>query len=188
MSFCRIAANMSPSKSCTRSGTRGLNGGHNRSGLASSTSSPKSATPIKPSTSTTASSVTCNSFMIMVRKDSGAFSEIFRRTTSPRRRRLSATSNSRTRSSASSSTSKSLSRKTLNAQLPLTSYPGNRRLTCKSNNSSSGKKRCPLSDGRRIKRLICAGTGSNARRVRFPSIFDNCNASAKPSLGRKGKG
>src|SRR3989338_6156146 len=43
MSFCLIAANMSPSLSCTRSGTRGVKGGHSKSLRDDSTSSFRSA-------------------------------------------------------------------------------------------------------------------------------------------------
>ena len=74
--------------------------------------------PAGPCTSTTSSSVTASSSMISARRSSGAPAVIFRRITSPRRRRFSAVSNSRTRSSASSSTSRSLSRSTRKVQWP----------------------------------------------------------------------
>ncbi len=55
MSFWRIAAKMSPSKSCTRSGIRGVNGGQSRSGRPARVSSARSAMPISPGSSITSS-------------------------------------------------------------------------------------------------------------------------------------
>jgi hypothetical protein len=74
MSFCRIAANMSPSWSCTRSGTRGVKGGHSKVGpvvehqfLQTPTSMPRSAT-----TSSISSPATCSCSMISAFRSSGA--------------------------------------------------------------------------------------------------------------------
>ena len=53
MSFWRIAAKMSPSKSCTRSGMRGVKGGQSRSGRPARVSSARSAMPMRPGISIT---------------------------------------------------------------------------------------------------------------------------------------
>ena len=118
MSFWRIAAKMSPSKSCTRSGIRGVNGGQSRSCRPARVSSARSAMPISPGISITSSSPTPSACTIVRRRSAGAAEVIVSWITSPRRRRFSAVSNSRTRSSASSSTSRSLSRSTRKAQSP----------------------------------------------------------------------
>ena len=68
MSFWRIAARMSPSWSCTRSGMRGVNGGQSRSGRPARVSSARSAMPTRPGTSITSSSPTPSAWRIFLRR------------------------------------------------------------------------------------------------------------------------
>ncbi len=143
-----------------------------------------------PSTRNTSSSpqvsARCTKPLQLGRHRGGDFSRI----TDPRRRRLSAVSNSRTRSSASSSISTSQSRMTRKPPWPLTAYPGNSRPTNSTVACSRVIRRTgPASAfGRRMNRSILLGTRISAFIARPSLARARCRAMVKPRLGMNGNG